>query len=104
MNSHERRIYLQLQELPRDRAVQLWDKGQGALGARRQANLRDLDPARMIAKFEVGGATRIVHVPLTFVNEVWIDESDVWNVDVKGAINMSQSSGNVPFVPFGSLP
>lgn len=101
MNSHERRIYLLLVQLPRDRQVRVWDKGQGGLGGKRLAYLVDLDAERMIAKLQFGNDKIIAHVPLTFVTAVWLDEKDLWNIDVKGAFNVSNHE--VPFVPHGSV-
>jgi hypothetical protein len=101
MNSHERRMYLLLVQLPRDRDVFVWDKGQGGLGAKRTGRIGDLDPDRMIAKLQFKDS--VVHVPLTFVTAVWLDEKDVWNVDIRGAINTQQTGDPVRFVPFGSI-
>ncbi len=102
MNSHERRMYLLLAPLPGDVKIFVWDKGIGALGARRPGTLAKLDAERLIAEFEMGGVA--VHVPLTFVQAVWLDENKTWNVDVKGGINTTESRGNtVRFVPLGSV-
>lgn len=104
MNSHERRIYLLLAQVPRDREVQVWDKGQGGLGGKRVARLTDLDAERMIAKLEFGNDKVLAHVPLTFVTAVWLDERDVPNIDVRGAFNVARHNNNSPpFVPFGSV-
>jgi hypothetical protein len=104
MNSHERRIYLLLVRLPRDRDVLVWDKGQGsAFGAKRPTRIHDLDPERMIVKLEFGNDKLSVHVPITFVTAVWLDENDVWNIDVRGAINTMRSRDAVRFVPDGSV-
>lgn len=103
MNSHERRICLLLAQVPRDAQIEIWDKGQGALGGKRFCNLLDVDAERMIAKFEFGNDKRVVHVPLTFVNAIWRDEKDVTNIDVRGAFNVARHNEEPPFVPLGSV-
>jgi hypothetical protein len=105
MNSHERRIYLLLAQMPRDQQIQVWDKGQGALGAKRLAKLVDVDAERMIVKLEFAGSDYkvVAHVPLVFVTAVWLDEKDVSNIDVRGAFNVVRHNGGPPFVPFGSV-
>lgn len=105
MNSHERRIYLLLAQMPCDQQIQVWDKGQGGLGGNRLAKLVDIDAERMIAKLEFGGGNHkvVAHVPLVFVTAVWLDEKDVSNIDVRGAFNVAKHNGGPPFVPFGSV-
>jgi hypothetical protein len=105
MNSHERRMYLLLSRVPRDQRIQIWDKGQGALGAKRLGKLIDVDAERMIAKFAFRGSDYevIAHVPLVFVTAVWLDEKDVSNIDVRGAFNVTKFGNVPPFVPLGSV-
>lgn len=103
MNSHERRIYLLLAEVPNGLEVRVWDRGIGALGGRRPATLASLDAERMIVKLEFGNDKIMAHVPLVFVSAVWLDEEDVPNLNVQGGFNVSSSNHRVPFVPLGSV-
>lgn len=94
-----------LAKAPRDQRIQIWDKGQGALGAKRLGKLLDVDAERMIAKLEFGGSDYqvVAYVPLVFVNAVWLDEKDVSNIDVQGSFNVTKFGSGPPFVPLGSV-
>jgi hypothetical protein len=98
-------MYLLLARVPDDQQIQVWDKGQGALGAKRLGKLIEVDAERMIAKLEFRGSdySVVAHVPLAFVTAVWLDEKDVSNIDVRGAFNIAKYSNGPPFVPFGSV-
>jgi hypothetical protein len=100
MNSHERRMFLRLQQL-QSSALVLWDKGIGrnVCGGRRPCKLISLDAERSFLVVEFAGdpRSRRAHIPLTFVNAVWIDQNDKWNIDVNGDLGKD-------FVPFGSAP
>lgn len=104
MNSHERRMYLLLAGLPRDRAVLAWDKGEGKTvsGAKRPVRIADLDAERSIVKLELSPQI-VACVPLTFVSAVWLDENDQANIDVNGALKGAGTYRGPRFVPVGSV-
>jgi hypothetical protein len=104
MNSHERRIYLLLAGLRRDRAVVVWDKGEGKTvsGGKRTVMIADLDAERLILKLELAPQI-LAYVPLTFVAAAWLDENDQANIDVNGALKGANSYSGPRFVPLGSV-
>jgi hypothetical protein len=87
-----------------DRAVVVWDKGEGKTvsGGKRTARIADIDAERLILKLEFSPQI-LAYVPLTFVAAVWLDENDQANIDVNGALKGALSSSGPRFVPPGSV-
>lgn len=105
MNSHERRMLLQLQQIRPDDTVRVWHRRlNGNLEQAREFNLRKIDAERQIATIELRSSTeKMAHVPLAFVKAVWLDEKGGWQVAVDGSVCDFDSAG-VGFIPPGGYP
>jgi hypothetical protein len=91
MNSHERRVAIQLRAIEVGQPVRAFQRMGMQLQstATRMLKLLELDEANMIAIFDCTDMTvdGPVHIPLTFIVGVWQDGADShWHLAVNGAL------------------